>query len=196
MNKIDILLATGKFSLFHPTSKGDLLLEYKELRQMESFMALENPKKMLFVWFYACKCSRARELHDEADRIQYAIHAAWKGRAPKEVTQEYPNRKWGTKVQAAIDDMRAYEPEPRILLKLMAMQTVEDVKKLFEDDVNTLQDWDQKQKFIKARREGLELVRQLIPLLEERALGVVEKTVEQEEEEGAVMSMLHNELAP
>lgn len=191
MNKIDHLLATRQYSMFHPTSKGDLLIDYPELKQVPSFMALiGNPKKMMFVWYYACKASDARLLTDDSDRIQFAIRSAWHDKAPKEVTDGYPQHKWGMPMQKAIDDMRVFEPGPRIRLKLMCAQAIGELQELLDKGAGSLTDWDERKNFVQTTKMSLELISDLLPRIEERALGIAERTNEQVAEAGAVMSWL------
>lgn len=191
---IDALIATGRYSLWHPTSKGDLLLDYPDLRDVKEFMDVGNPSKMLFVWFYACKTSRARELHDDTLRIKYALRAAWGPKPPKDIQEAFVNKKWGAVMQKAIDQMRTYEPEPRMKMKLICSQNLERVKQMLESNKdNKPSDWKETENYFSAIKQGVLLIQQLQPHTEFAALGVVEKTREQEEEEGAIMEWLHNQ---
>lgn len=192
-SKIDLLIATGKYSLWHPTSKGDLLLDYPDLRDVVEFVSVNNPRKMLFIWFYACRTSRARELTDDAQRIKYAVLAAWGNDPPRDILDEFTKKKWGPVVQAAIDKMRSYEPEPRMKMKLIASQNMDRVKNILEStDSEALTSWREKGDYFSAVKQSIALIQELQPLTEFAALGVVEKTREQEEEEGSIMERLHN----
>ena len=191
---IDNLIASGRFSLWHPSSKGDLFLDYPALRTVQEFKDLNNPKKLLFVWFFACKTSRARELHDEQYRIKYALRAAWGEYPPKDVHDTYMKKQWGSAMDAAIAKMRSYEPEPRMRMKFIADQQIRKVQEMLETTSDKeMATWKEKDDYFSAVKSGAALIQQLQPLTEFSALGIVEKTEEQEEEEGEVMEWLHNQ---
>ena len=191
---IDALIASGKYSLYHPTSKGDLLLDYPELRKVKSFMDVSDAKKMLFVWFYANRCSRGvRELHDDKQRILYALRAAYGTRIPPEIQKSFLEHKWNKAVEAAIADMRALHPLPRMEAVLLAHKKMADVKKMLERPTSTTPNWEDDAKYFKSIKEGMDLMQNLQPLTEPAALGVVEKTDEQEEHEGAVIEWLQTQ---
>lgn len=177
MTTVDELIATGRLSQWHPMSKGDLLVEYPELQDNPA-LKLDNPKKLLFAWFYGHRCSRGMELHDDKDRIRYALLAAWGPRPPKEIAELYVEKRWGQAVQAAIDTMRGMNPGGRMAQKLIASQQIEKVKRILDANIDTLGTWEERLEFIKVAKAGTELIAQLLPLTEEKALGVVEKKEE------------------
>lgn len=183
---IDELLSR-KYSLFHPRSKMDLMMDYPELRNIPA-LKLDNPKKLLFVWAYACRCSRARELTDKRDRIRYAMHFAWGKNPPKDIRETYPEERWGQRVQEAIEAMNAFEPAPRMLMKVMAGAQMERVKKMMEERKDEPKTWDEKLDYVKFVKSGFDLLRDLQPLTEVSALGVVLKEAGMEQEEGYAMA--------
>lgn len=193
MTTVDELLATGRYSQWHPMSKGDLLLDYPELAKHPA-MQMSNPRKLLFAWFYAHRCSRARELHDDKERIAYALGAAWGPRPPKEIRDLYMAKRWGEEVQRAIDAMRGMNPGGRIMQKLIASQQVEKVKKILDAEVDTLLTWAEKLEYIRAAKAGTELIADLLPLTEATALGVVEKPTEDLEAENLPIADILGEL--
>lgn len=193
MTTVDELIAVGRFSQWHPMSKGDLLVEYPELQEYPA-LKLDNPKKLLFTWFYAHRCSRGMELHDDKDRIRYALHSAWGARPPKEISELYIDKRWGHAVQAAIDTMRGMNPGGRMAQKLIASQQIEKVKRLLDAEVDTLKTWEERLEFIKVAKAGTELIAQLLPLTEEKALGIVEKKEEDAAPEVSEIGSLLEEM--
>jgi hypothetical protein len=189
---IDYLLATGRYSMFNPTSKGDLTLDYPELRKIPSFDAL-RPKHMLFVWHYACRASRASELHDDKDRMRYAVMRVWGRTPPKEIAETFMVGKWKKEIDDAIHDIRGFEVWPRLMMKLMCTQLVERVKRMLDAPVGELQGWDQKLEYFKAGKEGVALLQSIMPYTEHGVFGLSEVSDDQEEEEGRVMEWLHSQ---
>lgn len=166
-------VASGRYSLFHPGNKANLLSDFPELRKIASFMELDSPKKLLFVWYYACKASPAREILDESERIRYALRKAWGDRVPKEIEEPYTRKGWGTEVGSAIADMAAYEPELRIRLKAVCKQHIEILENLITQRPKD-GEYDKMQDYLKMVQVSLATVQQFMPLAEGKALGVTE----------------------
>jgi hypothetical protein len=192
---IDELIRKGSYAVFHPLSKLDLRFDHPELKDSKA-MKLDNPRKSVFVWHYANKCSRARELHDDRQRIAYAMRMAWGTKVPPEIKETYPERRWGQAVQEAIDQMRRYEPEPRMIMKLLAVREMEKVQKMLEENAEIPKTGSELEKYMKARQESFKLLDYLRPMTELLALGVTEITEEQEEEEGQAMQDIDEIILP
>lgn len=184
------LIASGQFSWCHPTSKGDLLLDYPMLREQQVFMDLDSPRKLLFVWFYACKASRARELPDDKERIRYALMCAWGTKWPKEVNTFIDGR-WGKEVQDAIAVMRDIEPGPYIMRRVMCARDIDRVRRMLAEEPMENLPPDEKLKFFKAVQGGYELLDQLLAKVQEGSSGVVKKTEEMVRVPGQIMELLH-----
>ena len=193
MTTVDELIAEGRFSMWHLMSKGDMMIDYPEMRKYPAFTAIKGAK-LLFVWFYACRCSRAMELPNKKDRIKYAMRATWGDKIPKDVQETFPEERWGNAMHTAIDTMRAFQPGPRMMLKLVASQQIEKVKRLLDADIGDLAEWSEKLEFIKASKAGTELIASLQPLTEHTVLGIVEKTEEQETEEESQIGQILSEI--
>lgn len=188
MTDFDELIAKGRFQLFYPTSKGDILVDYPELRKVPSFMAL-TPQQMIFVWWYAARWSPARELQEDKDRIAYAMRKAWP-MTPSDILKHYPEREWGAKVDAAIRDMMSYEPLPRVMMKVTCQRIIGKIKRVTEIDEPKFQDFKDKTEFfrateayLRAMKTGIDMLDSLLPYTEKGAFGVVE-VYDNEPEEG------------
>lgn len=192
-SEIDRLLATGRYSMFNPTSTGDLVLDYPELRKVESFSNTKlKPRQMLFVWHYACRASRSQELVDDKDRIRYAVIKAWGKEFPQPIMDQYLSRQWGAEVEAAIRDMRGFEFGPRVRMKLQCAQVMERVEALLGQPAPPAKEgWGARNEYFKAVAAGMALQRELLPYTEHNAFGI-SVVDEDEEEEGEVMDRLRS----
>lgn len=192
VSEIEYLMMLRRYSTFWPKSKNDLLMDYPELRKVKSFADIDNPRKMLFVYFYACRISPiVRVFQEDSKRIEAAMKEAWGKRIPKEIKDAYMQRDFGDEIANAIEDMRAYIPEGRVRMKLLFMRALERVQELMDGDTSKLKDWDDIGKYFKAMENGTELLKKLLPLAEERALGVTE--AEDEEDDGEYMEIFTRE---
>ena len=95
-------------------------------------------------------------------------------------------------MEEAIMAMRAYEPEPRMVMKLMAGEQIARVKQMMEDRTEEPKTWEEKLEYVKFTKAGFDLLRDLQPLTEPSALGITIKNVEQIEDEGMAMSEVDN----
>jgi len=182
------LLLESKCSMFHPTSRLDLLADWPELREVPSFMGLKGrPKEMLFVWFLASKTSYARRLVDERKRIEFAIDAAYEGKLDKKSRDSYLNKNWSDDITVAIADMARFEPSVRAKNKIHAERLLRNVEFIARTDFqegDAPVDWDEKQKALKAIREAAELI-PVIQKLAEGGFGIVVKDDDYQEPPGA-----------
>lgn len=184
-----------KYSLFMPTDKGDLMLDYPELRSVPSFKPLQSkPKDMLFVWYYACKASPGIDLHG-VDRITFAVKAAFGERVAKDLLTRYQNKQWSSEVDAAIADMRRYEPSVRIQNKIHATRLLRNLNFISSIDfeLDPPVGWDDKRKAIAAIKEAAELI-PVIQKLVEGDLGVVDITDVQEPPGAALARAVASQL--
>lgn len=170
---VEDLSRYNRYALFQPRNKRNMLSDYPELKNLKEFTDLENPKKMVFVWYYACKVSPARDLHDDKERIRYAVSRAWNNRPPAGLLDEYLAHRWGVDVDDAIARMASYEPELRIRLKLACARHLQDFEKLVtEKPENT--NFANMPDYIKIVKSSLELIQQMIPIAEGKAIGVTD----------------------
>ena len=190
---IDALLNLHPYSMWQPKSKLDLFLDFPDLRTVPA-LKLDSPKKLLFVWYYACRCSRAKELNEKRERITYAVKMAWGKRPPKDILEAYLEERWGKAVEEAISAMRTYEPEPRMIMKLMAGEQIIRIKQMMEDRTDEPKTWDEKLAYVKFTKAAFEQLRDLQPLTEPAALGITIKTGEQTHDEGMAMSEVDNHI--
>ena len=179
------LMMKRKYSIFWPTSKTDLLLQYPALKKDESFIRLK-PRQMLFVWFFANRTSPlVQNVPDETIRIKYALGEAYHPKpVPDDILKAYSNHKWGGEVAQAINSMRAFMPDARIRLRLLLESNIDRVQMLLEGDVSNLTTWKQRAEFFNAVEAGNRLIAEMLPLVEKDALGVVDITGEKEWGEG------------
>lgn len=114
--------------MFMPGSRDDLLLEYPELQDIPSMNALRGkPKELLFVWYYACKASPAMELNSHGERVEFALQAVYKGKAPEEVVLRYKDKRWSPEIGRAIPDMQAFELGVRVKNRLLLEKMQNDI---------------------------------------------------------------------
>ncbi len=193
--KSDELIAKGYYQLFRPTGKADLLADYPELRGVASFAAL-SPPKMMFVWWYAARWSPAQVLRDDKDKVRYCVMKAW-DRPPKDIMEKYVAHQWGAEVSEAIDDMRGFEPLPRVVMKATCMDLMDKVKGMLSMREPTKGDFPDVQDYYKAVGEYLKAVKQavdlqntLLPYTEHNAFGVTRMERSIEEEEGEIAEWL------
>jgi hypothetical protein len=188
---IDELMATQRYQLWNPNSKGDLLIEHPELRKVASFMSL-TPRKMLFVWWYACKWSPAMKLVDDKDRIGYSLFRAYGKRVPKDIDETFHKHTWGEEVSQAIADMSGFEPGPRVMMKLMCQDIMDKVKSILSEPAPSNGDWSEAKEYFQALKLGQDLLNGLLPYIEKNAFGITVSDKTEEEEEGEVIEWLHN----
>ena len=187
--EIQSLIIKSRCSMFHPTSRMDLLLDWPELRQVPAFMALKGrPKDMLFVYFFASKTSYARQLVDRRKRIQFAIDAAYEGKLDKKTKEAWLNEKWPDDIRAAIADMSLFEPTVRIKNKVYAERLLRNVEFIartdFSEPGQAPIDWQEKQQALKAIREAAEMI-PVIQKLAEGDFGIVVNDEDFKEPPGA-----------
>ena len=189
-SKAEQAVASGRYSLFQPSNKGNLLSDFPELRKVQSFMDIDNPRKMLFVWYYACKVSPARDILDDTDRIKFAMAKAWDGRVPKEIEGPYLKRAWGDEIAQAIADMSAYEPELRIRLKITCAQHIEILEGLISQKPKD-GEWGNMLEYLKVVQQSLATVKEFMPLAEGKALGVTAVT-DAEQDDSTIFDLVAN----
>lgn len=192
---VDEMIATKRFQMFNPTSKGDLRMDYPELWKIESFAAL-NPKKMLFVWWYAARWSPTMNITDEKDRIAYSLYRAYGSKLPKDIEEPYLKKNWGDEIAKAIADMRGFEPMPRVIMKLTCMDLMDKVKRLLgqaapEEGENGIE-WSDVKEYFQAVKLGMEVQNNLLPFTEHSAFGITQVESTEEEEEGEIIEFYHN----
>lgn len=194
-DEVQALLLESKCSMFHPSSRMDLLLDWPELREVQSFMALKGrPKEMLFVWFLASKTSYAKKLVDKRKRIQFALDAAYEGKIDKKTKEAYLNEQWTDEIGMAIADMGRFEPSVRAKNKVHAERLLRNVEWIARTDFsegNAPVDWDEKQRALKAIREAAELI-PVIQKLAEGDFGIVIKDDEFQEAPGVAWARAKN----
>lgn len=193
VSRSEYFMLKRKFSLFWPHNKSDLLNDYTELRRLKVFTDLE-PRKMLFVWFYSCRISPiVQGIQDDTQRIEEAIKEAWGKNPSKEIKEKYLMRQWGPEMSRAITAMRGYIPGVRIRMKLLMTETVDKVQALLDADVSGLNTWTQKREYFDAVAAANKLFKEMLPMLEEGAMGVVD--VDQiEYADGEAMAEIMNEI--
>lgn len=191
---VEELIAERQWTMFYPMSKAEIFLDYPELARLPEFMALAGkPAQLRFVWFFACKASRARELHNESDRIRYAVLAAWDLEPPKDVMAKYLLKKWPPAVSAAIEVMRGYELEPRIIRMLSAQKMLRTIASIVNRPApDARAKWSEVGDYLDALKKAEALNAELAKFMEPNAFGVTVKKKEQEEQEGAIMERLHS----
>jgi len=184
---IEERLDIDRFSLYHPMTAVDLLMDYPELRKVGPFMRLrdKNPRKLVFVWWYACKASPAMMIVDDAQRIKYAMLKTWGERVPADVEKELVNRQWGADVSEAIASIRAYEPHMRVRMRLLAEIKFHEAQKLMEAPASAIEAGEKMEHF-KMVAEGMKLIRDLLPMMEIGAHGVVEVEKSKADQETAM----------
>lgn len=194
LTRSQYLMATRRYSMWWPKGKSDLLLDYPQLRKVKAFLALENNMDMLFVWFYACRISPIVEhIKDDKKRIELAIKEVWGKNPPKHVREKYPNRQWSEDVAKAIASMRSFLPDARIRMRLIFSSNLDRIQKMLEEDSEPVITWKQKREFFEAVKAGNELLHDLLPMVEEGAMGVVEVEGDEEYADGEVMAILTRE---
>lgn len=194
--QLEILLATSQYNMFWPKNREDLLITHPELRKYKELIAIsDNSRRLLFVYFFACKWSPAQVLQSEAERLDLALRAAWGRHIPKEIDEPYRNKQWGAQMQLAINVMRSFEPDVRTRMRLIFRRSVENVTKLLEQDADSVKTWDEKLKYFKALEAGMDILHKNQRYIEEGAFGITEVTDEQFDsfEEGEVMEDLMRE---
>lgn len=191
---VEDIIAERQWTMFYPMSKAEIFLDYPELAKLPEFMALAGkPKQLRFVWFYACKASRARELHDDSDRIRYALLAAWDLEVPKEIETKYMARKWPDNVSKAIEVMRGYEMEPRLVRMISAQKMLRTVTTIVNRKPPAEgAKWSEVGDYLDALKKAQALSDSLAQFTEPYAFGVSPKKKEQVLEEGTIMERLHN----
>lgn len=182
-DEVAALLLSSRCSMFHPGTRMDLLISWPELREVASFMELKGrPKDMLFAYFYACKMSYAQRLTDDTKRIRFALDAAYDGKAEKKLREAYLNHKWGADIDDAIEDMRRFEPSVRVKNKIHAERLLRNVEWIARTDFSegdAPEDWEEKQRALRAIREAAEL----IPVIQKLAEGDFGISIVAKEEE-------------
>lgn len=189
---LDELLAQPHWMMFLPSTARDAMSQFPELNKEEAFQRLiGKPKQFLFVLHYANRMSRAMTLHDDRDRIKYALGLAYGKNVPKDIEKDYLNHKWGQDISAAINVMRNYDPMPRMLLKMTTIKVMQRVKRILDMPPPKGDDWEENDRFFRATKTGMALLEELRPLTEPGAYGIVAQTSEQLRAEGAMMERLH-----
>jgi hypothetical protein len=129
-----------KLSMFYPSTKKGILLDYPELAKRDSFRTLSR-SEILFVWYYACKSSPFNKEEDDKIKIEASLVQAF-GKKAKAVRSTYMAGNMGEKVKTAITEMRTFEIGPRIRAKLMVEKIMSNYEKLV--DVNLEEDFKNK----------------------------------------------------
>lgn len=116
--------------LFAPKSHRGLKVDYPELNSYEEFKSLRQAE-MLFVWWYACKSSPYFDLDKpERDIVEMCLEKAKMRFDDPKTKEKFLSRDFPPKIDAAVKVMNTFEPSVRILAKLSAIRSLNNVKKL------------------------------------------------------------------
>lgn len=188
---VDELLANERYQMFRPLSKADLRMDYPELWKIPSFAEL-NPKKMLFVWWYAARWSPTMMLVDDKERIAFSLYKTYGKKVPKDIEEAYLKHNWGDTLAQAIADMRGFEPMPRVILKLICADLMEKAKTLLGKPAPAGNEWGEAKEYFQAVKLGMDVLNNLLPYTEHNAFGITRAEDTEEDEEGEVIEWYHN----
>jgi len=117
--------------LFMPKSVRGLKIDYPELNDYEELKALDR-KSLWFVWLYACKSSPYFDIDKKSEReiVELCVNTCGMRFDDPAKREKFLDRNFPEKIQAAIPIMNSFEPSVRMLAKLSAIRSLENVKKM------------------------------------------------------------------
>lgn len=167
-------LAKKNYLVHAPKSVKELKREYKELNDYPAFKLL-NSSDLLFVWWFAARCSPIIDLPEEK-RVLIACDKAY--RVPsvaKARRAEYAALTFSDDIKAAITQMSGFDPGFRIqrmaddmhLMKQMQFIIRKDIRKATPDEVEA---------WMKAMIPARKTYDDILQRVERGGLGVEEMT--------------------
>lgn len=106
-------LLSKDYVIFAPKGNKELKREYKELDDYQEFKALNN-SDLLFVWWYACKCSPLINIPEEK-RVFMAIDQSYRDKGIQEARKvDWQNRDFPPHIKQAIKVMDRFNPQMRV----------------------------------------------------------------------------------
>lgn len=125
--------------LFKPQA-GKLRQIYPELKANKKFEDIPNDE-FLFVWYYACQSSLIDPSLPDTIRAKTAAAEALKDQEKK---KRFSNLEFPEKIKEAIEEMKKYNPDVRMVAKRIIQTTFNNLEKLtnVSDDSFTYVDAD------------------------------------------------------
>lgn len=115
--------------LFKPQA-GKLRQIYPELKANKKFEDIPNDE-FLFVWYYACQSSLIDPEIPDAIRAKTAAAEALKDPDKK---RKFSNLEFPEKIKEAIEEMKKYNPDVRMVAKRIIQKTFNNLEKLTDAD--------------------------------------------------------------
>lgn len=118
--------------LFKPQA-GKLRQIYPELKANKKFEDIPNDE-FLFVWYYACQSSLIDPEIPDAIRARTAAAEALKDTDKK---RRFSNLEFPEKIKEAIQEMKKYNPDVRMVAKRIIQTTFNNLEKLTNVDTDS-----------------------------------------------------------
>lgn len=122
MNEINIL--------FKPQA-GKLRQIYPELKANKKFEDIPNDE-LLFVWYYACQSSTIDP--ELTDMIRATTAASITFKDAPEKKRKFIDLEFSEKIKEAIEEMKKYNPDARMVAKRIIQKTFNNLEKLTNVD--------------------------------------------------------------
>ncbi len=124
-----------RLSMFTPKSNQSLRSDYPELNKNKAFIGL-NKNEMFFCWYFACKSSPLIREEDPRKRAEAAIYFSYPKDKRDQIARAYSSGNFPEKLKIAIDEMRKYEPGPRIRAKMMVEKIMQNYEKIISIEID------------------------------------------------------------
>jgi len=174
-------------SLFCPKrgKNQDLLRLYPELTKVKEFKKL-SPDEVLFAWYYAIYFGKAQS----GVRLESSMDFAFYGKLSPEQEADYRNLKFSEEVAGAINKFQTYNLDIRTETKFMDQAMLQNWKRITMIDVMSLEDWDEKKKYVDVSRTIMNEIPALVARIEE-GYGVRETEFLSEEQENLISEYMN-----
>jgi hypothetical protein len=164
--------------LFKPQA-GKLRQIYPELKANKKFEDIPNDE-FLFVWYYACLSSPIDPGLPDAIRARTAAAEALKDHDKK---RKFSSLEFPEKIKEAIEEMKKYNPDVRMLAKRIIQTTFNNLEKLTNVDTDSFTyedaegkkrtDWTGRKQYVDSVAKISETLPSLIAQME-HGFGIVE----------------------
>lgn len=162
--------------LFGPVSGKSLIRAYPELAEEKEFKAITNDE-LLFVWYVSNRSSPIDP--DLPDAIRFKMAASYVFKGNESVKREFGNMNIPDAVKSAMERMRRYSPDARLVGKRIIQSAFKNYQKLVNINVDTDflikdkdgvvigTDWTGRKQYIDSTAKMSEILPSLIKQLEE-----------------------------
>lgn len=167
-------LARKDFLVYAPHTAKDIKRDYRELNDYEAFRKV-TPTELVFVWWFAIKCSPIIDLPEEK-RVLVAVEKAFRVKSQADARRiEYSTLNFPDDIKNAIKCMDRFDPGGRITAMADDLHTMTQMQHIIRKDISSATP-DEVVEWMKALVPARKIRDDILLRIERGGLGVEETT--------------------